>query len=205
MRRPASGNLSGRAPVEFIPGACLGVLPSHKTRPMKFSAKAGKRTVLQNQLDKNRLTNMPEGDISSEVLRVSGDLRIEIGRIARRLRQLYGSGEATFSEISVLARLDRQGHASPGALAAAESVRPQAMGATLGDLEQRGLIARSPDPSDGRRMFIALTDAGGQVLEDQGRAVTECLARALADGLSPAEQRQLMATVPLLARIAELL
>ncbi len=147
----------------------------------------------------------PERDASSEVLRTSGELRIEIGRIARRLRQLYGSGEATFSEVSVLSRLERAGRATPSALAVGESVRPQAMGATLGALEQRGLIARDPDPTDGRRVFISLTDAGRLALADQGRAVTECLARALQEELNPAEQRQLMATLPLLARIAELL
>lgn len=166
----------------------------------------GLGAALQSWPDKDRLTNMQrEGGVSGEVLHASGELRIEIGRIARRLRQLYGSGEATFSEISVLARLDRQGHGSPGALAVDESVRPQALGATLGALEQRGLIARSPDPTDGRRMFISLTDAGRQALGDQGRAVTQHLARALAEGFSRAEQRQLIATVPLLARIAELL
>ena len=61
------------------------------------------------------------------------DLRVVLGRIVRRLRQAHAAGDLTLSEISVLSRLDRDGPATPGALADAERVRPQAMGATLAD------------------------------------------------------------------------
>src|SRR5215813_2962016 len=76
-----------------------------------------------------------------------GDLRLAVGRVARRLRQLYTAEDLTFSETSVLSRLDREGATTPTALAAAEHVRPQAMGATLSALQQRGLVRRRDDPN----------------------------------------------------------
>jgi DNA-binding MarR family transcriptional regulator len=119
------------------------------------------------------------------------------------MRQLYGADEVTFSEASVLARLHKQGPATPGALALDERVRPQAMGATLLALEQRSLIARSPDPADGRRVRISLTEAGRSVIVDKSRAMHRRLARMLAEEFTEPEQRQLIDVVPLLSRLAE--
>jgi DNA-binding MarR family transcriptional regulator len=139
----------------------------------------------------------------AEVDDAARDLKVAIGRIARRMRQLYGADEVTFSEASVLARLHKQGPATPGALALDERVRPQAMGATLLALEQRGLIARSPDPADGRRVRISLTEAGRSVIVDKSRAMHRRLARVLAEEFTEPEQRQLIDVVPLLSRLAE--
>jgi DNA-binding MarR family transcriptional regulator len=146
-----------------------------------------------------------EATHSTELLLTSGELRVAIGRIARRMKQLYEAGEVTFSETSVLSRLDRGGPATPGALAAAEHVRPQAIVTIVNALELRGLVARSPDPADGRKVLIALTDAGRQAFADKGRAVSQRMAQALAEGFSPAEQRQLREVLPLLERLAGML
>lgn len=105
----------------------------------------------------------------------------------------------------MLSRLDRGGPATPGALAVDERVRAQAMASTLAALEQRGLVSRRPDPDDGRRVFISLTPSGRQVLLDRRRETTRRMARALAEGFTPAERRRLIAAVPLLERLAELL
>ena len=40
---------------------------------------------------------------------MAADLRLAVGRIARRLRQTHGAGDLTLSEASVLSRLDRDG------------------------------------------------------------------------------------------------
>jgi DNA-binding MarR family transcriptional regulator len=109
----------------------------------------------------------------------------------------------TFSEASVLSRLDRGGPAAPGELAVAEGVRPQAMAATVGGLERRGLVARTADPEDGRRAVLTVTPLGRRVLTDLRRATTQRLARGLADAFSPAERERLRAAVPLLERLAE--
>src|SRR6267143_1145378 len=69
---------------------------------------------------------------------VAGALRVSIGLLVRRLRQVQAEGELTLPETSALARLDRGGPATPSALAKLEQISPQSMGATLGALEGRG-------------------------------------------------------------------
>ena len=60
----------------------------------------------------------------------------------------------------MLTRLHKEGPSSASVLACAEAVSHQAIGAILAVLETRGFIQRSPDPTDGRRQLISLTDAG---------------------------------------------
>ena len=59
---------------------------------------------------------------------VAAALRVSIGLFVRRLRQAPVQGELTLPEISALTRLDRAGAATPGELAKAEQISPQAMG-----------------------------------------------------------------------------
>jgi DNA-binding MarR family transcriptional regulator len=134
---------------------------------------------------------------------VAAALRVSIGLLRRRLRQVQPEGELTLPETSALARLDRGGPATPGELAKLEQISPQSMGATLGALEERGLVARRPDPGDGRRAVISLTEAGRQMLQDKRNARTQQLAQALSTGFTPAELGQLIAAAPLLERLAQ--
>jgi DNA-binding MarR family transcriptional regulator len=139
---------------------------------------------------------------SQESARVAAELKIVVGRIARRLRQAHEVGELTLSEISVLSRLEREGPAAPGALAQSERVRPQAMAATLGTLEERGMVTRTPDAADGRRAVMTLTGPGRAVIQDRRTASILRMAHAL-DEFTMAERRKLLAVVPLLDRLAE--
>jgi DNA-binding MarR family transcriptional regulator len=142
-------------------------------------------------------------DQDPDVNDVAGALRVSIGLLLRRLRQVKADGELTLPESSALARLDRGGPATPGALARLEQISPQSMGATLGALETRGLVERRPDPEDGRRAVMSLTDAGQQMLRDRRNARTEQLAQALSAGFTRSELNQLMAVAPLLERLAQ--
>ncbi len=83
--------------------------------------------------------------------------------------------------------------------------RPDAapMGATLSALEGRGLIERAPDPDDGRRAVMSITDAGLELLRSRRNAKVQQLARALSADFSPAERDQLAAAAPLLERLAQ--
>jgi DNA-binding MarR family transcriptional regulator len=136
-------------------------------------------------------------------IEVAGALRVSIGLLVRRLRLVQGEGELTLPETSALSRLDRCGPTTPSALARLEQISPQSMGATLGALEERGLVERNPDPGDGRRTVMSLSEAGGQALRNHRNARTEHLAEALASGFTGSELVQLMAVVPLLERLAE--
>jgi DNA-binding MarR family transcriptional regulator len=133
---------------------------------------------------------------------LAADLRLSIGLLLRRLRQIPTGDELTLSESAALARLDRAGPATAAALARAEQISPQSMGTTLSALQQRGLIDRAPDPEDGRRMILSVTRSGLDVLRHRRNRRTEQLERALSSGFSTSELEQLAAAAPLLERLA---
>jgi len=140
-----------------------------------------------------------------EVTRAAGDLRALVGRLSRRLRQTSMVGEMTLPQASVLSVLEREGPATPGVLATRERISPQSMGAILISLEALGLVSRTPDPTDGRRLVISLTETGLQVIHGARRQKEERLAQALANNFTNEEQQVLMAALPLLERLARLL
>jgi DNA-binding MarR family transcriptional regulator len=141
----------------------------------------------------------PEPDVTE----VAAALRVSIGLLLRRLRQVRPDGELSLPEMSALARLDRSGPATSSTLAKREQISPQSMGVTFAALEASGLVARNPDPEDGRRAVLTVTEAGQQVLRDKRSARVAQLAQALSSGFTPAELSQLMTAAPLLERLAQ--
>jgi DNA-binding MarR family transcriptional regulator len=57
-------------------------------------------------------------------------------------------------------------------------------------LVERGLIARCPDPADGRGVRLTLTDAGRDIQHQIGRRHARSVARALTAELRPDERRR---------------
>ena len=129
-------------------------------------------------------------------------LRVSIGLLVPRLRQVPPDGGLTLPETSALARLDRDGPATSSALARLEGISAQSMGATLAELESRGLVERSADPEDGRRIRVAVSAAGLKVLRNRRDARTKLLAHALDEEFTPEEIEHLRAAAPLLERLA---
>jgi DNA-binding MarR family transcriptional regulator len=142
-------------------------------------------------------------DDDLDVDKVADELRVIIGFFVRRLRQMQADGELSLPETTALARLDRSGPMTVTALAKLEQVTAQSMGATIGELESRALVNRTPDPDDGRQSVIAPTKAGLVALWDRRNARTELIAQALNDELTHAEIRRLGAAVPLIERVAQ--
>ncbi len=105
-------------------------------------------------------------------LALAGELRVVIGQLKRRLREQSNLGDLTWSRVSVLSWLDREGPATVTSLARAEGVRPQSMGATVSALEAAGLVTGSPDPTDGRQTILSLTPACPEWIK-AGRAARE--------------------------------
>jgi DNA-binding MarR family transcriptional regulator len=75
------------------------------------------------------------------------------------------------------------------------------MGATLAGLEERGLVARSADPSDGRRVVMSVTGTGLDVVRKRRDVRVDQIAAALG-GFTRTELRQLLAAAPLIERLA---
>ena len=136
-----------------------------------------------------------------DVRDVASALYLGIGLVRRRLRQMPVPGDLTLPERSALARLDRAGSATPGALARMEQITPQAMGTTLAGLEAKGLIQRRPDPDDGRRVVYSPTEAGRAAQRDKRSTRADQVAKALVDNFTDEELRTLEAAAPLIERL----
>ncbi|WP_377273167.1 MarR family winged helix-turn-helix transcriptional regulator [Peterkaempfera sp. SMS 1(5)a] len=135
---------------------------------------------------------------------VAAALLASLGVLVRRVRQVPVEGGLTMPERTALSQLDRSGPTTSSALAREVQITAQAMGATLGALRARGLVERRPDPDDGRRVVLTVTDAGLQALKNKRNARTELIAGALTGGtFTPAELEQLAAAAPLLERLAQ--
>jgi DNA-binding MarR family transcriptional regulator len=136
----------------------------------------------------------------TDTAQVASELRFVLGQLVRRLRAEH---RFPLSHGAVLGRLDREGAQSVSDLATKERVRPQSMAQTVSDLESDGLVERSPDPDDGRRALVSLTDHGNDALQADRRNRVGWLARAIDEDLSPEEQATLRESVELLRRLAE--
>jgi DNA-binding MarR family transcriptional regulator len=136
---------------------------------------------------------------------VASALRVGIGVITRRLRQSPLRDDLTAPEMSALSRLERDGPTTPSALARAEQITPQGMGTTLGGLVRRGLVSRRPDPEDGRRTVMSLTEDGRKVVRTKRSARTQQLADVLSDRFTREELEILRAAAPLIERLGEAL
>jgi DNA-binding MarR family transcriptional regulator len=129
------------------------------------------------------------------------ELRVVIGRLRRRLRELSTVDDLTPSQTSVLSRITQDGPSTASTLAVLERVRPQSIAAVIAALEGRGLVERHPDPDDGRRQLVFPTKAATEWVGADRRAREEWLAEALTTRFTAEERRTLIAALGLLDRL----
>lgn len=128
-------------------------------------------------------------------------LRDAIMRLNRRLRQSAPVGDLTLTQLSALTSLELAGALTPRELAESERVQPPTMTKIIAKLEERGLLQRSPHPSDGRQVVLAATAQGRAAVLAHRRARDAWLARLIAD-LTVEERQTLRRAAELLDRIA---
>jgi DNA-binding MarR family transcriptional regulator len=131
---------------------------------------------------------------------VASDLRVVVGQVTRGL---HAENRLPLSQATVLRRLDRCGPRSVSDLAVAERMRPQSVAQTVADLEADGCVTRHPDPADGRRSLVELTEVGLARLQADSTARDGWLARTIAENLSPADQETLSSAVNILRELAD--
>jgi DNA-binding MarR family transcriptional regulator len=129
----------------------------------------------------------PAEGVSDSAARAARELHVVFSRLRRRIREVARDEDLTPSQVC--------------ALASAEGVRPQSMAATLVALDQHGLIRRSPDPEDGRRQLVTLTEAGRARIEDNRQVREEWLARAFQDRCTAEERNTVLDALALLERL----
>ncbi|GAA2250331.1 MarR family transcriptional regulator [Herbiconiux moechotypicola] len=137
--------------------------------------------------------------LESDRAELAARLAFALGRFNRRIR---AASELTPGQISALSTIVTGGPIRPGDLARAERVAAPTVTRLLADLESRALVARQPDPDDGRSFFILSTPAGVDAIL---RARAERAARVLAifDELEPAQVEQIAAAMDALESAAD--
>jgi DNA-binding MarR family transcriptional regulator len=130
-------------------------------------------------------------------------LRTIASRLQRRLRAEAGQAEYSSAQIALIRRLVESGPATTSELARAEGVRPQSMSATVASLQSAGIVARRPDPNDGRAAQVYVSDEGERALREGRAAKQEWLTRTLAERLTASERRTLADAVALLERMLQ--
>ncbi|GAA4241595.1 MarR family transcriptional regulator [Actinomadura meridiana] len=139
------------------------------------------------------------------------ELRISIARLSRRLRTLRahpggdpgaaGPAPLSLTQFAALAALERHGSMTPRELADHEKVQPPSMTRVIAYLEDRGLVARRPHPTDGRQAVLTATDAGADLLANERRRKEAWLARRLGE-LSEDEREVLRRAAPVIDKLS---
>lgn len=138
-----------------------------------------------------------EASLSQLVLHAARALR----RASRTELEPFGLTPSQSRALGVIDRHSRHAERPPrlGDIAGRLDIAPRSVTEVVDALEKRGLVRRSPDPTDRRAVTIALTDEGtalrrkvglvrakkgdeffGHLTEDQRETLTELLQQALA-------------------------
>jgi DNA-binding MarR family transcriptional regulator len=132
-------------------------------------------------------------------------LRIAVSRLARRIRAERAAKalpELSDTQFAALAALVRNAAVTPGELAEHEKVQPPSMTRAIAVLEERGLVARAPHPTDKRQVALTATAAGRSLVEQVRRLREAWLARRLRE-LSAQERSVLRAAAPVLDKLSQ--
>ncbi|MFJ3533276.1 MarR family winged helix-turn-helix transcriptional regulator [Streptomyces sp. NPDC090132] len=138
---------------------------------------------------------------SPSAVQASREVRTVIGRLRRRILNAAEAEDITFGQESVLTRLSGNPGITASELATAEGVRHQSVTATLASLAALGLVERRPDPDDGRRLLVALTEAGHQRVAEGRQTRQEWLAAELQERCTEEERQAVIAAMAVLERL----
>ena len=128
-------------------------------------------------------------------------LRLDISRMARRLRQEAGALLSP-SQAAALTTIERHGPLTPSELAERERVQRPTVTRVLARLEEAGLVDRAADPQDRRSSLVSISEDGRALLES-ARARTDAFLARRIDALEPADREALERAAALLERMLE--
>ena len=122
-------------------------------------------------------------------------------RLARSLRHVRDDSlDLQTNQLSAMSVLLNDGDMLMGELAATEKVQPPSMTRIVNGLEERGYLARRPDPRDGRQCLVTLTPSGREVLLANRRRRDEWLTVRVAE-LDHVEREVLRQAVAILTKV----
>jgi DNA-binding MarR family transcriptional regulator len=126
-----------------------------------------------------------------------GFLVADISRLIRAEfdRRIAEAGiSVTAGEARTLVHAARAGEVRQTVLAERMGVEPMTLSGYLDRLEERGFVARKPDPSDRRAKLVSLTDASADVLAEI-RAKTASIREDVSRNIEAVEWSRLLDTL----------
>jgi DNA-binding MarR family transcriptional regulator len=141
---------------------------------------------------------MPKTQI--DTLTIADRLRPVLLQVGRELRREAREVGVSPEQVSILVAIKYTPGIGVRELATRERVSPPALSNHVDRLERDGLVSRTPDASDRRRVGLALTDEGQRVLRRVRSRRTAWLATRLR-GLEPEELEAVEAAIEPLARL----
>lgn len=129
------------------------------------------------------------------------------GQLAHAMVRLRAESEPskmrwTWSQVSVLGRIAREGPTTVSALATAGHVRPQPMTEIIAALLREGLISRRAGPTDGSKTLISIEPVGHELISSIPAVRETWLEGAIDRPLSPTERLTLAMAALIMERLA---
>ena len=141
---------------------------------------------------------MPKTQI--DTLTIADRLRPVLLQVGRELRREARQVGVSPEQVAVLVAIKYTPGIGVRELAARERVTPPALSNHIDRLERDGLVSRTPDTADRRRVGLSLTDEGQRVLRRVRSRRTAWLATRLR-GLSPEELDAVESAIEPLSRL----
>jgi DNA-binding MarR family transcriptional regulator len=136
------------------------------------------------------------GDLATLLM----DIAPAITRIIRDERRKQRGIDLSIPQFRTLGRLDREPGSSLNDIADFLGLTPPAASRLVDGLVARGLVTRSLDPGDRRRLMLRVTPAGATLL-DQASAAARAHLADLLSALTPDEQARVAEALAQLAPI----
>ncbi|MEV0198648.1 MarR family transcriptional regulator [Nonomuraea sp. NPDC050691] len=130
-------------------------------------------------------------------------LRVSLARLTRRLRRQAAAHTLTPTQFATLAAVERHSGITPGELAELEKVQPPSMTRVIAALEERGLVSRTPHPTDRRQVTVTVTEAAQKLLKEERRRKEAWLTQRLKE-LTPEERSILRQAAPILEKLSRI-
>ncbi len=138
--------------------------------------------------------------VISDPLAVANELRPILLRLGRELRKETEGLGVTSRQVTLLWLIRNRPGLSLRELAAEERISAPALSGHVDRLEKAGLLERTRDDSDRRRVGLSLTEEGARLLKSVRARRTSWLADRL-KGLDPAELEAIEAALEPLGRL----
>jgi DNA-binding MarR family transcriptional regulator len=141
--------------------------------------------------------------VNADERSLARELRPLVFQLYYLVRRQAPQHQLTLTQGSVLRTLMRDGPQRIGVLAEAEGVKLPSMTDVVARLKRLGMVARSPDPIDGRAVLVSITEAGTRFYRELVQAREEFLHARLA-ALTGPDRQAIAAALPALRRLLDL-